>query len=62
MADETEAVYRREWPKAINPRMTPEEKKAMVNLLVRAFKEPNSEIFREAVDPVALNLPTYFDV
>lgn len=34
----------------------------MSNLLARAFKEPISEIFREAVDPVALGLPTYFEV
>jgi transcription initiation factor TFIID subunit 2 len=42
--------------------MTPEEKKAMSSLLARAMKEQMSEIFRVAVDPVALGLPTYFDV
>jgi transcription initiation factor TFIID subunit 2 len=62
LANKTEAVYRREWPKAIDPRMTPEEKRAMNSLLVRAIKEPTSHIFREPVDPVKLNIPGYFDV
>jgi hypothetical protein len=62
LANKTEAVYRREWPKAIDPRMTLEEKRAMNSLLTRAIKEPTSHIFREPVDPVKLNIPGYFDV
>ena len=62
MADTTEAVYRKEWPKAIDPRMTPDEKRAMSALIARAMKEPLGIVFREPVDPVALNIPTYFEV
>lgn len=62
LADATEAIYRREWPKAIDPRMTPEEKRAMSSLLAKAMKEQLSVIFREAVDPVLLNIPSYFEV
>ena len=62
LADKTEAVYRREWPKAVDSRMTPEEKRAMNTLLARAIKEPMAHIFKEPVDPVALNIPSYFEV
>jgi transcription initiation factor TFIID subunit 2 len=62
LADDTEAVYRREWPKAVDPRMTPDEKRAMSSLLTRAMKEQLSLVFREPVDPVALNIPSYFEV
>ena len=63
LADTTEAVYRREWSKAIDPRMTPEEKRAMASLLTKAMKEPlGGAVFGEPVDPVLLNIPTYFEV
>jgi transcription initiation factor TFIID subunit 2 len=62
LADTTEAVYRREWSKAIDPRMTPDEKRAMSSLITRAMKEPLGNIFREPVDPVLLKIPTYFEV
>jgi len=62
LADKTEAVYRKEWPKAIDPRMTPDEKRAMSSLITRAMKEPLGIVFREPVDPVFLNIPTYFEV
>lgn len=42
--------------------MTPEEKRAMNTLLARAIKEPMAHIFKEPVDPVALNIPSYFEV
>lgn len=62
LADACESVYRREWPKAINPRMTSDERKAMSSLINKALKDPISFIFREAVDPVLFNIPNYFDV
>lgn len=34
----------------------------MMALVNRAFKEESSFLFREAVDPVALQIPHYFDV
>lgn len=62
LADATEAVYRREWSKAIDPKMTPEEKRTMSSLILKAMKEQLSYFFREPVDPVLLNIPTYFEV
>lgn len=62
MAGANEALYWREWAKAVSPRMTPDEKKAMVSLVNRAFKEPLSFIFRDPVDPVALGIPQYFEM
>jgi len=34
----------------------------MSSLITRAMKEPLGIVFREPVDPVALNIPTYFEV
>ncbi|KAL7425129.1 hypothetical protein Q5752_000817 [Cryptotrichosporon argae] len=62
MADANERTYWQEWPKAVSSRMTPDEKKAMINLLRTAIKEESSFIFREAVDPIALNIPQYFEI
>ena len=62
MADSLEAVYRRDWPKVISPKLTVEEKKAMLAIIARAFKEKSSILFREPVDPVKLNIPSYFDM
>lgn len=62
LADRVEDLYWREWPKAVSPIMSPEEKKNMIALLNKSLKDPVSEFFREAVDPVKLGIPTYFEV
>jgi transcription initiation factor TFIID subunit 2 len=62
LADGLEAVYWKEWPKVVSPKMTGDEKKAMMSLINRALKEPICLFFREAVDPVALGIPQYFDM
>lgn len=46
----------------MNPRLNAEERKAMMSLLNKALKEPSAFIFYQAVDPVALGIPTYFDI
>ncbi|WVR08077.1 hypothetical protein IAU60_005123 [Kwoniella sp. DSM 27419] len=61
-ADAVEAVYWREWPRVASAKMTNDEKKAMGHLLQQAIKNPLSEWFRSAVDPIALGIPTYFDI
>nr|XP_019043571.1 transcription initiation factor TFIID subunit 2 [Kwoniella bestiolae CBS 10118]OCF22501.1 transcription initiation factor TFIID subunit 2 [Kwoniella bestiolae CBS 10118] len=61
-ADTVESVYWREWPKVASAKMTPEERKAMGSLINQALKNPLSEWFRYAVDPIALGIPTYFDI
>ncbi|WVQ77717.1 hypothetical protein IAR50_007407 [Cryptococcus sp. DSM 104548] len=62
LADAVEAVYWREWPKAVSPKMNGDEKKSIGSLLNQALKNPLSEWFRFAVDPVALGIPHYFDI
>ncbi|OCF35231.1 transcription initiation factor TFIID subunit 2 [Kwoniella heveanensis BCC8398] len=61
-ADAVEAVYWREWPRVTAAKMTNDEKKAMVALVNQAIKNPLSEWFRVAVDPIALGIPQYFDI
>ncbi|WVQ96010.1 hypothetical protein IAU59_003110 [Kwoniella sp. CBS 9459] len=61
-ADAVAAVYWREWPRVTSPKMTPDEKKAMGAMINQAIKNPLSEWFRSAVDPVALGIPQYFDI
>lgn len=62
MAAMNEALYWKEWPKAVSPKLTPDERKAMSALVNRALKDPVSTIFREAVDPVQLGIPQYFEM
>lgn len=62
MAAANEALFWKEWPRAVNARMTAEERKAMLALINRAFKEQLSLIFREPVDPIQLGIPQYFDM
>lgn len=62
LADHVEATYKREWPKIMSPTFTDAERKSMVALLNRALREDISYFFREAVDPIALGIPGYFDV
>jgi len=61
-ADALEATYWREWARLGSPRMTPEERKAMLSLLNRTLKDARSHLFRIAVDPVALGIPHYHDI
>ena len=62
LADLVEAAYWREWPKAVSPKMTSEERKNLQALIAKAAKDDGSFFFREPVDPVALNIPQYFDM
>ncbi|BEJ12391.1 hypothetical protein CspHIS471_0208510 [Cutaneotrichosporon sp. HIS471] len=62
MAAKNEELFWKEWARAVNPRMTPDERKVMLTTLNRAFKEQVSFIFREPVDPVKLGIPQYFEI
>ncbi len=62
LAAKNEELYWKEWPRAVNPRMTTDERKAMLAAINRAFKEQVSFIFREPVDPIKLGIPQYFDI
>ncbi|WVQ66072.1 uncharacterized protein L199_004250 [Kwoniella botswanensis] len=61
-ADTVEDLYWKEWPKVASAKMTPDERKAMGQLINQAIKNPHSEWFRYAVDPVALGIPQYFEI
>jgi transcription initiation factor TFIID subunit 2 len=57
LANKMEMAYWREWPKAVSPKMTPEERKAMGALLNRAMREPASEWFRVAGEYMDGHIP-----
>ncbi|RXK36392.1 hypothetical protein M231_06358 [Tremella mesenterica] len=61
-ADTLERVYWQEWSRVVNPKMTADERKAMSALLAKSMKEQLSLFFREPVDPVALQIPNYFEI
>ncbi|EPQ30343.1 uncharacterized protein PFL1_01869 [Pseudozyma flocculosa PF-1] len=61
-ADELEKLFRKEWAKLLVKRLEFGEKRALQGLLNRVKANPASILFREPVDPVALGIPTYFDV
>ncbi|PWY99756.1 hypothetical protein BCV70DRAFT_162250 [Testicularia cyperi] len=61
-ADELERLWRKEWAKTVTPRLEANEKRALVALMNRLKAHQASILFREPVDPVALGIPTYFDV
>ncbi|TFL06150.1 hypothetical protein BDV98DRAFT_558917 [Pterulicium gracile] len=61
-ADVVEKAWKKEWVKATEKRLTFPEKRGLQGLLTNITKDPISWLFREPVDPVALNIPTYFDV
>ncbi|CDU22782.1 related to TAF2-component of TFIID complex [Sporisorium scitamineum] len=61
-ADELEKLWRKEWAKTVTPKLEVNEKRALVGLMNRLKTHQSSLLFREPVDPVALGIPTYFDV
>ncbi|KAK7465277.1 hypothetical protein VKT23_005256 [Stygiomarasmius scandens] len=61
-ADALEKLYKKEWPKVMEKKLTYTEKRGLQSVLNTLIKEPISFVFREPVDPVLLGIPTYFDV
>ncbi|CAK5264367.1 unnamed protein product [Mycena citricolor] len=61
-ADVIEKAYKKEWPKLTERKLSLTEKRGMQGLLNTLVKEDISWLFREPVDPVLLQIPTYFDV
>ncbi len=61
-ADELEKMWRKEWAKTVTPKLEANEKRALVALVNRLKTHQSSILFREPVDPVALGIPTYFDI
>jgi hypothetical protein len=57
-----EAAFWKEWPRAVANKLQPDEKRLISGLLTKARLEPSAIYFLEAVDPVALNIPKYFEM
>ncbi|PWN92640.1 hypothetical protein FA10DRAFT_276691 [Acaromyces ingoldii] len=62
MADAFGAAFRREWAAALVRRLDYHEQRALQGLVGRLKSNQYAGLFLEAVDPVKLGIPTYFDV
>ncbi|KAG6846064.1 hypothetical protein H0H87_006428 [Tephrocybe sp. NHM501043] len=65
--DICERVFKKEWMKAMEKKLSWMEKRGLIGVMTSLVKDPmqqfsSSWVFREPVDPVALGIPTYFDV
>ncbi|KAI0639863.1 hypothetical protein C8Q77DRAFT_1083269 [Trametes polyzona] len=61
-ADAVERVWKKEWAKASERKLSYAEKRSLQGLMKTLINDPISWVFREPVDPVVLGIPTYFDV
>ncbi|KAF7347442.1 Transcription initiation factor TFIID subunit 2 [Mycena venus] len=61
-ADAVEKVFKKEWPKVMEKKLSLNEKRGLQGILTTLGKEEISWVFREPVDPVLLQIPTYFDI
>ncbi|KAM6498612.1 hypothetical protein JOM56_006560 [Amanita muscaria] len=61
-AEAVEKVYKKEWPKLLERKLSWAEKRGLQGVMTSLVKDPLSWIFREPVDPVALGIPTYFEI
>jgi len=57
-----EKAFKKEWPKAMERKLSWAEKRGLQGIMTAFVKEPVSWVFREPVDPVALGIPTYYDI
>ncbi|KAJ7611016.1 hypothetical protein FB45DRAFT_329816 [Roridomyces roridus] len=61
-AEAVEKVFKKEWPKAMERKLSAHEKRGLQGILKTIGQEQISWIFLEPVNPVVLGIPTYFDV
>ncbi|KAI0830772.1 hypothetical protein BC628DRAFT_1355553 [Trametes gibbosa] len=61
-AEAVERVWKKEWAKVMERKLSYAEKRSLQGLMKTLVNDPLSWVFREPVDPVALGIPTYFDV
>lgn len=55
-------VWRREWSRAMVRKLEYSHKRSLQSMMGRLKQLPSGALFLYAVDPVALGIPTYFDV
>ncbi|KAG5645341.1 hypothetical protein DXG03_006403 [Asterophora parasitica] len=60
--DVVEKVFKKEWPKAMERKLSWTDKRGLQGVMTSLVKDPISWIFREPVDPVLLGIPTYHDI
>ncbi|KAL4070551.1 hypothetical protein J3A83DRAFT_4244024 [Scleroderma citrinum] len=61
-ADAVEKVFKREWAKTFERKLSWAEKRSLQGLMTTLVKDDISFVFREPVDPILLGIPTYFQV
>ncbi|KAI6112477.1 hypothetical protein EDD16DRAFT_1167057 [Pisolithus croceorrhizus] len=61
-ADVVDKVFKREWNKALEKKLSWAEKRSLQGLMTSLVKDEISFVFREPVDPVLLGIPTYFQI
>ncbi|KAI6031377.1 hypothetical protein BKA83DRAFT_4199448 [Pisolithus microcarpus] len=61
-ADAVDKVFKREWAKALEKKLSWVEKRSLQGLMTSLVKDEISFVFREPVDPVLLGIPTYFQI
>ncbi|KAI9057062.1 hypothetical protein FKP32DRAFT_1598551 [Trametes sanguinea] len=61
-ADAVERVWKKEWSKAMEKKLSYAEKRSLQGVMKTLLNDQLSWVFREPVDPIALGIPTYFDV
>ncbi|KAF9531853.1 hypothetical protein CPB83DRAFT_785561 [Crepidotus variabilis] len=61
-ANAVEKVFKREWPKAMERKLSWQEKRSLQGIMTTLVKDPISFVFREPVDPIALGIPQYHDI
>ncbi|KAF8910047.1 TATA-binding protein associated factor Taf2 [Gymnopilus junonius] len=61
-ADVVEKLFKKEWPKAMERKLSWTDKRGLQGILTAIVKEQISWVFQEPVDPVALGIPMYHDI
>ncbi|KAJ7292844.1 hypothetical protein C8J57DRAFT_1444279 [Mycena rebaudengoi] len=61
-ADFVDKVFKKEWPKVMERKLSVNEKRGLQGVLQKLVGENISWIFREPVDPVLLGIPQYFEI
>ncbi|KAH8094603.1 hypothetical protein BXZ70DRAFT_1009904 [Cristinia sonorae] len=61
-ADALERVFKKEWMKATEKKLSWNEKRSLQSIVNKLVQDPISFVFREPVDPIALEIPMYHEV
>ncbi|KAL5494783.1 hypothetical protein ACEPAI_245 [Sanghuangporus weigelae] len=61
-AEAVEKVFKREWVKAMEKKLSFKEKRGLMSIMTRFMSDQAWFVFWEPVDPVALGIPTYHDI